>query len=58
MDRLEKRFKALEKGILDPKSVLHVDGLLVSLRCLSQREREGEMEDVWREQLSCCFTRL
>lgn len=30
MDKLEERFKSLEGDILDPKSVLHVDGLLVS----------------------------
>ena len=30
MEKLEERFKSLEGDILDPKSVLHVDGLLVS----------------------------
>ena len=47
MERLEQRFKSLEKDILDPKSVLHVDGLLVRekrTRPLSRdynRERGG-----------------
>ena len=35
MERLEQRFKSLEKDILDPKSVLHVDGLLVSREAAS-----------------------
>ena len=30
MEPMEERYKALERDILDPKSVLHVDGLLVS----------------------------
>ena len=31
MEKLEERFRSLEADILDPKSVLHVDGLLVSI---------------------------
>jgi serine/threonine protein kinase len=36
MDQLEQRFKTLEKGILDPKSVLHVDGLLDTVAAVYQ----------------------
>ena len=31
MAKLEDRFSQLEERITDPKSILHIDGLLVSL---------------------------
>ena len=36
MAKLEDRFTQLEERITDPKSILHIDGLLVSSCALSE----------------------
>ena len=34
MAKLEDRFAQLEEKIIDPKSILHIDGLLVRSECV------------------------